>query len=271
MSVLLQISDPHFGTERAPVVAALAELVRRQKPAIVVLSGDITQRARRREFSLAARFVQSLEVAQVLVVPGNHDIPLFNPIARFCAPYARYSVAFGAELEPELESGSFFVLGVNSTRAYRLSDGELSRAQVERVAQRLRAAAPEQLRVVVAHHPLHVIRDRDRKHLVRGHEPAVRAWSLAGADLILGGHLHLPHMCLLSDSLPSLPRKTWSVQAGTAVSRRLRRSGANSINLVRHSPRELACQVERWDYAGEESAFVRGDALKLELERNRDA
>jgi 3',5'-cyclic AMP phosphodiesterase CpdA len=268
MSVLLQISDPHFGTERTPVVAALTELVRRQKPSLIVLSGDITQRARPREFESALRFLQSFEVERVLCIPGNHDISLFNPIARFCFPYASYTKAFGAELEPEHESASLLVLCVNTTRRYRVTDGEVSRTQVERVAKRLREASPEQLRVVVTHQPVHVIRESDRKNLLGGHERAVSVWSAAGADLILGGHIHLPYVRPLSEAFPNLPRRTWSVQAGTAVSNRLRGGTSNSVNLLHHSTREPhVCDVERWDYVDEGSAFVRVQASRLELER----
>jgi 3',5'-cyclic AMP phosphodiesterase CpdA len=268
LSLLLQISDPHFGTERPLVVAALQELVRLQKPSLIVLSGDITQRAHPREFNAARRFVQGLEVPVVLSIPGNHDIPLFNPLARLCFPYANYSQAFGAELEPEHDSPSLLVLGVNTTRRYRHIQGEVSQAQVERVSQRLRAASPQQLRVVVTHQPVHVIRERDLKNLLRGHARAVCAWSGAGADVILGGHIHLPYVRPLSDAFPNLPRRTWSVQAGTALSHRLRGGTSNSVNLLRYSAQEAkTCDVERWDYADPHTAFVRVETRQLELDR----
>lgn len=268
MSLLLQISDPHFGTERPRVVAALVELVRTQKPSLIVLSGDITQRARPREFESARRFLQRLEVPVVLSIPGNHDIPLLNPLARLCSPYANYSKVFGAELEPEHDAPWLLVLCVNTTRRYRHINGEVSRAQVERVAQRLRAASPQQLRVVVTHQPVHVIQGRDLKNLLRGHERAVCAWSAAGADLILGGHIHLPYVRPLCEAFPNLPRRTWSVQAGTALSQRLRGGISNSVNLLHHSAQEAGtCNVERWDYADPGSAFVQVEAQQLELDR----
>src|ERR1035437_3656295 len=99
MSVLLQISDPHFGTEQPPVVEALAALSRQQRPDLLVVSGDITQRARPGQFRAARAFIDRLD-APVLVSPGNHDIPLFDLYARRHHPYARYRDAFGDELEP---------------------------------------------------------------------------------------------------------------------------------------------------------------------------
>jgi hypothetical protein len=99
MSVLLQISDPHFGTEQAEVVEALVMLARQQRPDLLVLSGDITQRARPAQFRAARAFTDRLG-APVLAVPGNHDMPLFDLWARLRRPYGRYIAAFGDDLEP---------------------------------------------------------------------------------------------------------------------------------------------------------------------------
>ncbi|MBX3683141.1 MAG: metallophosphoesterase, partial [Thauera sp.] len=75
---ILHLSDPHFGTERDDAVAAVRTAAQRLVPDLVVLSGDITQRARDAQFAAAGRFMASLGDAPVLAVPGNHDIPLFN-------------------------------------------------------------------------------------------------------------------------------------------------------------------------------------------------
>src|SRR5688572_18976297 len=121
--MLLHISDPHFGTEQTPVVDALLRLVHEQPPEQVILSGDITQRARRAQFAAARAFVDRLGAARTLVVPGNHDIPLFNLPARVLAPYAGFVDAFGAELEPVAESARWLVIALNTTRAQRHKHG----------------------------------------------------------------------------------------------------------------------------------------------------
>jgi 3',5'-cyclic AMP phosphodiesterase CpdA len=268
MSLLLHISDPHFGTERPQVVAALVELAREQRPSLVVLSGDITQRARRGQFDAACSFLKELELP-LLAIPGNHDIPLFNPIARCLFPYANYARVFGPDLEPEHESPSLLVLCVNTTRPSRHTDGEISSAQIERVATRLRAASPAQLRVVVTHQPVHVIRDSDVENLLHGHEAAVRAWSAAGADLLLGGHIHLPYIRPLSEAFSDLPRELWVVQAGTAVSDRVRGGISNSINLIHHRAQTTElCTVGRWDYDDRKGAFVHFESQNLRLDRS---
>jgi predicted MPP superfamily phosphohydrolase len=125
MSILLQISDTHFGTEQPQVVEALLALAALQRPELVVLSGDITQRARPAQFRAAKAFVERLG-APVLAIPGNHDIPLFDLWTRLTRPYARYAKVFGADLEPVHSSPDLLLVGVNTTRAWRHKNGEVS-------------------------------------------------------------------------------------------------------------------------------------------------
>ena len=253
MSVLLQISDPHFGTEQPPVVEALAALSRQQRPDLLVLSGDITQRARPGQFRAARAFIDRLD-APVLALPGNHDIPLFDLYARRHHPYARYCDAFGDELEPVHCLRDLLVLCVNTTRWYRHKNGEVSVEQIERIARRLAGSAPEQLRVVVVHQPVAVLRAEDRHNLLRGHAAALQRWAVAGGDLVMGGHIHLPYVM----PLPALARPMWAVQAGTAVSSRIRNGMPNSVNLVRwgRDARDKLCVIEQWDFAAACQAFV---------------
>ncbi|MDR7152681.1 3',5'-cyclic AMP phosphodiesterase CpdA [Hydrogenophaga palleronii] len=253
MSVLLQISDLHFGTEQAPVMEALVALARQQRPELVVLSGDITQRARTVQFQAARAFVDRLG-APVLAIPGNHDIPLFNLWARLHHPYAQHTAAFGAELEPVHATPDLLVVGVNTTRAWRHKHGEVSRQQIDRVARLLEGASTDQLRVVVVHQPVAVTRAEDVQNLLRGHEAALRQWAAAGADMVMGGHIHLPYVMPLHD----LERPVWAVQAGTAVSSRVRNGLPNSIHLLRWGAASTdgECRIEQWDYASAEQAFV---------------
>lgn len=258
MTVLLQISDTHFGTERPQVAVALLRLIDALPPDLVVLSGDITQRARKPQFAAARAFLDTLGATPTLVVPGNHDIPLFDPLARLFYPYANHQRAFGADLEPSFESADLLVLGVNTTRPYRHTDGEVSMRQIRRVAARLEAARASQLRIVVTHQPVAVTRAQDEKNLLRGRERAVQRWARAGADLILGGHIHLPYVLPLHDTFAGLPRRVWAVQAGTALSWRTRGTIDNSVNVIRHEAgaggaRQTA--VERWDYSEASGEF----------------
>jgi 3',5'-cyclic AMP phosphodiesterase CpdA len=265
MKTLLQISDPHFGTERPPVVAALRALCREIEPAVVVVSGDITQRARRKQFTAARAFVDALGASHVLAVPGNHDVPLFDFFTRLVAPYREHRRAFGTELEPELDADDLLVLCVNTTRAYRHKHGEVSAAQIERVAGKLRAARPEQLRVVVTHQPAAVFRRQDAHNRLRGGEHAVRAWAAAGADLVLGGHIHFPYLLAMHEQLEALERRLWVVNAGTATSSRVRHEADNSVNCIRYAA--LEARVQRWDYGEVSQRFELVSELRLDLER----
>lgn len=267
MSALIQISDTHFGTEQPPVVEALLDLVRQIKPAVAVLSGDITQRARRSQFAAARRFVERLDVPQVLAIPGNHDIPLFNLAVRAFFPYGNFRRALGNALEPQFQSEAFLAICVNTTRPARHKDGEVSKEQIESVARCLHGATQGQVRIVVTHQPVHVIRAHDARNLLHGHEHAVRAWSDAGADIIMGGHIHLPYLSPLSERFVDLPRRTWAVQAGTAVSSRIREGIPNSVNIVLHTPGSPTCSVERWDFDAGAGSFRRANINLLELDR----
>ena len=252
MSVLLQISDTHFGTEQGAVVEALGVLAHQLRPDVVVLSGDITQRARPAQFRAARSFVDRLG-APVLAVPGNHDIPLFDLWARLRSPYGRYSAAFGADLEPVHRSAELLVVCINTTRPWRHKDGEISAMQIDRVARLVAQADPAQLRLVVVHQPIAVTRAEDEPNRLHGHAAALQPWAEAGADLVMGGHIHLPYVM----PLQGLARPLWAVQAGTAVSSRVRDGAPNSVNLLRWGADAAPgrCRIEQWDYKADDRAF----------------
>jgi 3',5'-cyclic AMP phosphodiesterase CpdA len=266
MTALLQISDPHFGCEQAQVMQALESLAHAKKPDVLIVSGDITQRATRGQFAAARAFCDRLQVPQMLAVPGNHDISLFNVFERFVRPYAAYREAFGQTLEQHLQTPTLSISTVNATRWWRHKNGEISRAQIDRVCEQLSRATPQQLRVVVAHQPLHVLREQDEHDRVIGWKAAVQAWANAGADIVMGGHIHLPYVCELSSQVEGLKRRMWCVQAGTAVSTRIRREAPNSVNWVEFSSDadDLYCSVERWDYhAPAENTGTAGPAASV--------
>jgi hypothetical protein len=124
--------------------------------------------------------------------------------------------------------------------------------------------------VVVVHQPVAVTQGRDRSNLLRGHDVATRVWSAAGADVVMGGHIHLPYTL----ALQSLGRRLWVVQAGTAVSSRTRAGVPNSVNILRwgeakRTPSDTAacCFIERWDFAGRERGFVRTAVSPVQPDR----
>lgn len=283
---LLHLSDPHFGTERPEVCAAL--LAWAASPAasgveLIVVSGDITQRARTNQFDSAKLFFQRLQQywpsSPLLLLPGNHDIPLFNVGRRLLRPFSAYQRAFGMQIETHLSRGGFDVQMVNTTRRLRHTRGWVSDGQIQRVASRLRAADPRDVRVVVTHQPIAVVREQDEEDLLEGREQALPAWRQAGADVILGGHIHFPYVCAADDEgviysygdLAHAEHCVWVAQAGTSVSRRVRHEAGNSFNVLRRvqpageAPR--ACELERWDYAEAAGSFVCHSVMQLPLQR----
>ncbi len=269
MTTLLHLSDPHFGTEQPQVMDALLRLARARRPALAVLSGDITQRARPAQFLAARRFCDALAVQPLLALPGNHDIALFNLGKRLLRPYGDYLAQFGPRLDPAIDDDGWLVIGVNTTRASRHKNGEVSAQQVARVAGRLAQARPGQLRIVVTHQPADVLREEDRHDRLRGAETALQAWSAAGADLVLGGHIHLPFVLDLAARPQPTPRPMWCVQAGTAVSDRVRHGTCNSVNLIHWEPpgsgQPRRCRVERCDYRQQAGEFETAEVTELLL------
>jgi 3',5'-cyclic AMP phosphodiesterase CpdA len=268
MPSLLHISDPHFGTAQPPVMQALLALAHAQRPDLLVLSGDITQRAYASQFSEAKAFCDRLQIPRMLSLPGNHDIPLFNPFHRLFSPYARYLRAFGPELESAVQTPWLRLIGVKTTRRWRHKNGEVSSRQIARVVADLQQAEPGQLRVVVVHQPVFVLRAEDEHDRLRGWEAAVRAWAAAGADIVMGGHIHLPYVSELSSRLEGLRRRIWCVQAGTALSSRVRHEAPNSVNLLSYDAGKLPlqCQLQRYDFQANTGRFeaVQSSALLLD-------
>lgn len=265
MSTILHISDTHFGTEQAPVMAALLQLYAQEKPDLVIASGDITQRARRSQFRAAQQFFSQMTSSKI-VIPGNHDIPLFNLAQRLFAPYSNYASVFGRNLQPEFISDELFVIGVNTTRPQRHIDGEISTNQIRHVCERLACARAEHLKIVVTHQPVHVITPADEINLLRGCHEAVEAWVDSDVDLILGGHIHLPYVrCLLAEGAT---KPAWVVQAGTALSSRVRGKVPNSVNIIRYrvaSTRQ--CCIEQWDYVASRECFELALSTDVDLSR----
>ncbi|APW39255.1 hypothetical protein RD110_20240 [Rhodoferax koreense] len=275
---LLHLSDTHFGTAQPKVIEALVRLVRMHAPGQAILSGDVTQRATGAQFAEARAFVDRLAIAHCMAIPGNHDIPLLDLPARLFQPYARYRAAFGDVLAPELQTPAWCLLSNNTTRWYRHKHGEISHAQIADTARRLAVsvqANPLQIRVVAVHQPIAVQQAGERKNMLRGAASAVKAWAAAGADIVLGGHIHLPFVVPLHRRAPWLPatpngaapRPMWAVQAGTAVSSRTRPGAPNSVNLLRAdcTATRRRCAVERWDYLADADAFVLVHTDLLEL------
>lgn len=247
MTTIAHISDPHFGTVDLPVQEALLSDLRRDDVDLIVLTGDITQRARSSQFRAAREFLDALSPKPWIAIPGNHDIPLFDVFTRLLRPYRLFNRFISSEIEPGYADDQVALMCVNATRRTRHKNGVLREREVEEAATRLKAVQ-QPFRVVATHQPLAVTLDTELHNLARGAEHALDRWINAGADLFIGGHIHLPYCTLVRAR--SNARTAVVLQAGTAVSLRVRHGVPNSYNRLMFDGTNGAhrMRLERCDY-----------------------
>jgi 3',5'-cyclic AMP phosphodiesterase CpdA len=245
MTTFAHISDLHFGTEAPGLVEALLTDLARASPAVVVVSGDLTQRARPREFAAAKRFFDRLPFPR-LVIPGNHDIPLFDLVHRFVRPLGRFQEYFGADLEPFFETSDIAVLGLNTARATQWKEGRVSEVQMKRLRHRFTDVPDTALRVLVTHHPFLPPEANPAMPVLGRARRALEAAEAAKVDLMLAGHLHLGYTGDVRRRYIGLNRAMLVAQAGTAISRRVRNE-VNSYNLIEYAAPRLSISVRAWN------------------------
>ena len=250
MARIAHLSDLHFGAHDEQLVAGVEQRIDELKPGLVVISGDFTQRATTDQFKEACRFLERLREAghEVLGVPGNHDVPLYDVLRRFLSPLSRYRRYIDETLCPFHELAGAAVLGINTARSATFKDGRINEDQVAFIRESFARTRPEIMRVLVTHHPLFALPVGDGPALgeaVGRQQLALSAIAEAGVDLLLAGHNHRAstHHArdLVTEAGPALV-----IQAGTATSTRLREE-AQSFNLIEIGPGNVAVTVECWD------------------------
>lgn len=260
MRTLVHLSDLHFGRTDGRVLDALAAAVRETRPDLVAVSGDLTQRARAVQFAAARAFLQSLPRPQI-IVPGNHDVPLYDLPRRLLAPLGRYARYISADFEPAFQDDTITIVGLNSVRAglFR-GGGRLNATQVDRAARRLRSAG-NQLKVVVTHHPFDLPAGHNESHLVGRSAMAMARLAQAGADLFLAGHLHLSHIGHTAERYRIAGHSALVVQAGTLSTRG--RGEPNTFNVLRVTASTIVVERHAWhDPTGRFRSAPAGTFLK---------
>lgn len=272
MPRLIQLSDLHFGAHDDRLVEAVEARVNEAKPDLVVISGDFTQRARTEQFRQACHFLQRLRDAghEVLGVPGNHDIPLYDVLRRFLSPLTRYRRFVEDSLCPCHELDGAVVLGINTARSLTFKDGRISRQQMEFIRSSFaRARQPRAARILVTHHPLFALPVEDGPALgkpVGRQELALDAVADAGVDVLLAGHNHRASAHSARD-LATRAGPALVIQAGTATSTRLR-DEEQSFNRIDIQGDRVTLTVQCWDgggfTSGDEQTYAReGDHWRL--------
>jgi 3',5'-cyclic AMP phosphodiesterase CpdA len=265
MARIIHLSDLHFGAHDDRLVEAVAERVDAERPDLVAISGDFTQRARTEQFKDACRFLERLRDAghEVLGVPGNHDVPLYDVLRRFLSPLTRYRRFIDDELCPYHELPGATVLGINTARSLTFKDGKISHEQMDFIRQTFERSDPKAMRILVTHHPLFALPVGDGPELGKAigrQELALDAIADAGVDMLLAGHNHRASSHSARD-LATRAGPALVVQAGTATSTRVR-DEEQSFNRIDIDGNTVTLTVQAWGG----SSFVPAASQKYSLE-----
>jgi 3',5'-cyclic AMP phosphodiesterase CpdA len=240
MLTILQISDLHFGPPYAPAVGqALLRSAARLAADVIVASGDFTQRAKAQQFAAARAFLDRLPRVPLVVVPGNHDVPLYRVFERLFSPYGHYRRHISAELDSVVSLDEAVIVALNTTSPLlTITNGRVRQSQIDFCAAAFEMAPAGALRIVVAHHHFAPAPDYDHEDdSMWGAKKALLAFDRMDVDMILGGHLHRTYIGNSLDVYPTDNRASGIVivQCGTTTSRRgrARERGRNSFIVAR--------------------------------------
>jgi 3',5'-cyclic AMP phosphodiesterase CpdA len=257
MARLIHLSDLHFGAHDPAIVDAVEQQVNEADPDLVVISGDLTQRAKTEQFQQACRFLERLRDNghDVLAVPGNHDVPLYDVLRRFLSPLTRYMRFVDDTLCPLYELPGATVLGINTARSFTFKDGRISHEQMEFIRKTFERTDPQAMRILVTHHPLFALPvGEELARAVGRSELALDAIGEAGVDMLLAGHNHLASIHSAKD-LVTRAGPALVIQAGTATSTRVREQ-PQSFNRIETGENSATVTVFTWrgeDFAAEDT------------------
>ena len=258
---LVHLTDLHFGCEDHAALGAVGKYVRDRRPDAVIVTGDISKDGLQSELDRACAWMRDLE-APVMLTPGNHDVPYYNPVGRLLYPWDRYRRAAQGVRTQAWHTPVWSVVPVNTARAWQLrfnwAQGEISRGQTAIAAAELQRAAPGALRIVITHHPLDWPNDAPIKGVTRGGLRGLRALTDAGAELFLSGHLHFASARLFET-------RALAVTSGT-LSRRVRHEPCAFTVIRRPAPQVIETEVVYIVQGVCESASVRQFRLDAPLE-----
>lgn len=230
MRTIAHLSDIHFGSVDPSIIEPLISTLNDLKPDLVAVSGDLTQRARSSEFIDARAFLDRLPTPQI-VVPGNHDVPLYNVFRRFAAPLRKYRRYITADLQPFFSDEKMAVIGINTARSSTFKGGRINMEQIESIRRKLCEIGNNIVKVIVTHHPFDLPEGNLESDIVGRAPLAMKMLATCGADIFLAGHMHISHTGHTATRYKIEGHSALVVQAGTATSTR-HRGETNSFNSI---------------------------------------
>jgi 3',5'-cyclic AMP phosphodiesterase CpdA len=248
MIQILHCSDIHFGSGfQNDRLERLERHVDQIQPEAVVISGDLTMRATSHQFHQAAEFMKRIKVP-LLVVPGNHDIPLFNLFRRFLKPFDRYRDSVHHDTEfPALHFPGVSLLGLNTVDPTRHQKGRITRHQYEHIEHWARQGSPEDWKLLVVHQHVQNAPGTVRPGRLRKPEDVVARLSDLGVHGLLYGHTHVPYVGTTAQVFPTVEPPLLLVNAPTATSRRARGlTKANGFHLLGITPDHIQITLYEW-------------------------
>jgi 3',5'-cyclic AMP phosphodiesterase CpdA len=252
MRTLLHLSDLHFGRVDASLLDPLSMFAQALAPDLVVVSGDLTQRARTAQFKQARDFLGTLPRPQI-VVPGNHDVPLHNVVSRFVRPLEKFRRIITKDVLPTYVDEEIAVIGIDTSRSLTIKGGRINKRQIESVLAGFDAVRTGLIKIVVSHHPFDLPDTTSTRDLVGRAPLAMQAFARSGVDLLLAGHLHTGKVGNTAARYPTEDYAALVVQAGTATSTRVR-GESNSFNVIRIMSSRI--EVERFQWRPDTKTFA---------------
>jgi 3',5'-cyclic AMP phosphodiesterase CpdA len=233
---IIHLSDLHFGTERSGVVDLLISDIKTLKPDIIIVSGDLTQRALTSQFHAAKYFLNRISTNNIVCVPGNHDISLYNLIERFFYPFSKYQRFINENLSPYYCKDDLAILGINSVTPFKPMGGFVTQQQLDYVRNFFQVNINSKIKIIVMHHNL--IRS-ERHKIINDSEKIISVFADCQVNLVLSGHIHYAYIEQLRKK--TIQHNMYIVTAGTPISTRT--AAPNSFNIIELNETEFKLSV----------------------------
>jgi 3',5'-cyclic AMP phosphodiesterase CpdA len=246
MRTIVQISDLHFGRINPFIINPLLNTINKANPDLIVVTGDLTQRAKTIEFQKAKAFLDTLKYPKI-VVPGNHDIPTFNLFERFSKGLEKYQKHITKNLNPTYIDEQIAIAGINTARTYKWRGGTLDIEQVQKICSQFSKLPKGTIKIVALHHSIDLPWEYATTYLVGKWQKALEIFIKCKIDIFLSGHNHRSHIHLTSDRNPHHKHVALVFHCGTSTSTRTRGGEQNSFNIIQITNNNIQLEKNIWN------------------------